>query len=180
MVIMCELGQITPPVGMNLFNLMGVAKVDLGTVSKGAIPYDLAMVGLVILLWRRLSAKRLRVISTPMDFVVLILLLVSVISGVLVATLYRFGTFWFTAIFSPYLVSVLTFQPQASLVAPLPWLIKLHVTNFFILLAIFPFSRLVHILTYPLGYLIRPWQIVINNRKVRQAPGRQSIQSEDN
>ena len=139
-----------------------------------------ALAGLVILLWRRLSVKRLRVISTPMDFAVLVLLLVSVMSGVLVATLYRFGTFWFTAIFSPYLVSVLTFQPKASLVTPLPWLIKLHVTNFFILLAICPFSRLVHILTYPLGFLIRPWQIVIyNRRRARQTPESQSFQSEE-
>ena len=51
--------------------------------------------------------------------------------------------------------------------APLPWVIKLHVINFFVLLAVFPFSRLVHIITYPLGYLIRPWQIVIWNRRPR-------------
>ncbi len=138
-----------------------------------------ALVGLCILLWRRLSEKRLVKISTTMDFVVLVLLLVSVVSGVLVATLYRFGTFWFTAIFSPYLASIFTFQPQVSLVAPMPWLIKLHVTNFFILLAVFPFSRLVHILTYPLGYLIRPWQVVIANRKLRRAPAGRSFPNEE-
>ncbi len=138
-----------------------------------------ALVGLVILLWRRVSEKRLRVLSTPMDYLVLVLLLVSAISGVIIASLYRFGTFWFTAIFSPYLVSILTFQPQVSLVAPLPFLIKLHVTNFFILLAVFPFSRLVHIITYPLGYLIRPWQIVIYNRKVKLASGGQPYRPEE-
>lgn len=138
-----------------------------------------ALVGLCILLWRRLSEKRLLKISTPMDFIVLVLLLVSVVSGVLVATLYRFGTFWFTAIFAPYLASIFTFQPQVNLVAPMPWLIKLHVTNFFILLAVFPFSRLVHILTYPLGYLIRPWQVVIANRKARRAPAGQSFPTEE-
>ncbi len=136
-----------------------------------------ALAGLIVLLWRRLSVKRVRVQSTPMDFVVLVLLLVSVVSGVLVATVYRFGTYWFTAIFSPYLVSIFTFQPQVNLLAPLPFLIKLHVTNFFILLAVFPFSRLVHIITYPLGYLIRPWQVVIYNRKVRGAE--QQLQSEE-
>ncbi len=126
-----------------------------------------AVAGLAVLFWRRVSVKRVRVQSTPMDFLVLILLLVSAVSGVLVATLYRFGTYWFTAIFSPYLVSIFTFQPQVSLLSPLPFLVKLHVTNFFILLAVFPFSRLVHIITYPVGYLIRPWQIVIYNRKAR-------------
>ncbi len=136
-----------------------------------------ALAGLLLLLWRRLSIKRVRVQSTLMDFVVLVLLLVSVVSGVLVATVYRFGTYWFTAIFSPYLVSIFTFQPQVSLLAPLPFLIKLHVTNFFILLAVFPFSRLVHIITYPLGYLIRPWQIVIYNRRARLAE--KQIQSEE-
>lgn len=126
-----------------------------------------ALAGLVILLWRRLSEKRLRTISTPMDLVVLVLLLVSVVTGVLTATLYRFGTSWFAVIFSPYLLSLATLQPNLALVSPLPWVVKLHVINFFILLAVFPFSRLVHIATYPLGYLVRPWQIVIWNRKVR-------------
>jgi nitrate reductase gamma subunit len=127
-----------------------------------------ALVGLIVLLWRRLSEKRLRVISTPMDIVVLVLLLVSTLTGVLVATFYRFGITWFTAIFTPYLLSLLTFQPNLALVSPLPWLIKLHVFNFFLLLAVFPFSRLVHIIAYPLGYLIRPWQVVIWNRKVEK------------
>jgi len=138
-----------------------------------------ALVGLVILVWRRLSEKRIRVVSTPMDFVVLVLLLVSAVSGVLVAILYRFGTFWFTAIFAPYLVSIFTFQPQVSLISPLPFLIKLHVTNFFILLAVFPFSRLIHIITYPIGYLVRPWQIVIYNRKARLAAEDQQFQSKE-
>ena len=126
-----------------------------------------ALVGLCVLVWRRLSEKRIRVVTSPMDVVVLIFLLVSLVTGVLVATIYRFGTFWFTAIFTPYLASLFTLQPKLNLVAPLPWLIKLHVLNFFILLAIFPFSRLIHIIAYPIGYLIRPWQLVVWNRKPR-------------
>jgi nitrate reductase gamma subunit len=124
-----------------------------------------ALVGLLILIWRRVGNARIRAVSTGMDYVVLILLLVSVITGVIVATSYRFGSYWFTGIFTPYLWSILTFQPQPGLVAPLPWVIKLHVFNFFVLLAVFPFSRLVHIITYPLGYLLRPWQVVIWARR---------------
>ena len=120
-----------------------------------------ALVGLLILIWRRIGNARIRAVSSSMDYVVLILLLVSVLTGVIVATTYRFGSYWFTGIFTPYLWSILTLQPRPELVAPLPWVIKLHVINFFVLLALFPFSRLVHIITYPLGYLLRPWQIVI-------------------
>lgn len=128
-----------------------------------------ALVGLIVLLWRRLHDKRVRMVTTPMDLVVLVLVLVSTLTGVITATLYRFGITWFTVIFAPYLQSLFTLQPNLNLVAPLPWVIKLHVINFFILLVVLPFSRLIHIITYPAGYLIRPWQIVIWNRKVRPA-----------
>ena len=124
-----------------------------------------ALVGLLILIWRRTGDARIRAVSNPMDYLILLLLLVSVVTGVIVATAYRFGSYWFTGIFTPYLWSILTLQPQPGLVAPLPWMIKLHVINFFVLLALFPFSRLVHIITYPLGYLLRPWQIVIWARR---------------
>ena len=120
-------------------------------------------VGLIVLLWRRVSAPNIRAVTTPMDLVVLLLLLVSVITGVLIASGYRFGSTWFTGVFTPYLWSLLILQPRPELVAPLPWLIQLHVLNNFILLAIFPFSRLIHIITWPLGYVLRPWQIVIWN-----------------
>jgi nitrate reductase gamma subunit len=137
------------PVRLYLLELTGLA---LGLWCLG---------GLLVLLWRRLVSKRVRVVTSPMDVVVLLLLLVSVVTGVLTAGVYRFGSTWFTGVFTPYLWSLLTLRPQPELVAPLPWIIQLHAFNFFILLAVFPFSRLVHVITYPLGYLVRPWQIVV-------------------
>ena len=79
-----------------------------------------ALVGLCILLWRRLSEKRVQSVTTPMDLVVLGLIILSALTGVLIATLYRFGTSWFAVIFTPYLLSLLTLQPNLSLVTPLP------------------------------------------------------------
>ncbi len=167
LVLLGHLLALVLPQSVRLWNAVPVRLylLDLTGLAMGIW----ALAGLTILLYRRLAVKRVRVVSTPMDLVVLILLLVSVVTGVLIATLYRFGTLWFTAIFTPYLLSLLTFQPQLSLVSPLPFVIKLHVFNFFILLAVFPFSRLIHMITYPLGYLIRPWQIVVWNRKHKVA-----------
>jgi nitrate reductase gamma subunit len=129
-----------------------------------------ALTGLVVLIWRRFSNRKIKIVTSPMDWVVLTLLLISMITGIWTATVYRFGSYWFPGVFTPYLVSLLTLQPQISLVAPLPFMIKLHVFNFFLLLVIFPFSRLVHIITYPLGYLFRPWQIVLRGRREVQDP----------
>lgn len=131
-----------------------------------------ALVGLLILIYRRITDRKIMVVTTWMDWVVLVTVLVSVLTGVLTASLYRFGSFWFTGVFTPYLRSLVFLQPRLDLVSPLPWIIKLHVINNFLLAAIFPFSRLVHIFTYPISYLIRPWQIVIWNRKIRPERGR--------
>jgi len=126
-----------------------------------------SLVGLLILLWRRFSERRIRVVTTPMDIVVLLLILLSIVTGVIVATFYRFGSTWFTGIFTPYIWSILTLRPRPDLLAPLPWVIQLHVLNFFFLLVAFPFSRLVHLMTYPVGYLFRPWQIVVWIKRAR-------------
>ncbi|HVP21364.1 MAG TPA: respiratory nitrate reductase subunit gamma [Anaerolineaceae bacterium] len=163
LVLLGHLFALFLPQGLLLWNSVPVRLYLLELTGLGLGIW--ALVGLSILLWRRLSEKRVRVVTTPMDLVVLLLVILSTLTGVLIATLYRFGTSWFTVIFTPYLWSILTFQPKVSLVSPLPWLIKLHVINFFILLAVFPFSRLVHIIAYPIGYVIRPWQIVIWNKK---------------
>ncbi len=120
-----------------------------------------ALAGLVILTWRRASVARIRVVSTPMDYIILVALLASLVTGVLTAILYRWGSSWFVGLFTPYIWSILTFKPNAAAIAPLPFIIKLHVFNAWLLTLLFPFSRLVHIFTWPLAYLLRPWQIVI-------------------
>jgi C4-dicarboxylate transporter DctM subunit len=51
-VIMCELGLITPPVGMNLFVVQGIRpdRGGLDDVIRGAIPYALIMIAFTMLL----------------------------------------------------------------------------------------------------------------------------------
>ena len=51
MVIMMEMGQITPPVGINVFVISGVATdVSMGSIFRGIMPFLLAQVGLLIIL----------------------------------------------------------------------------------------------------------------------------------
>lgn len=128
-----------------------------------------ATFGILVLFWRRVSVERIRAVSTPMDYVVIALLVVALVTGLIISTYYRWGSFWFTGIFSPYVIGILTFRPDAAALVPLPFTIKLHVFNFYLLGLAFSFSRLIHIITWPLGYLLRPWQIVIALRKPRAA-----------
>jgi tripartite ATP-independent transporter DctM subunit len=50
LVIVGEMGLLTPPVGMNLYVLQGVAKVGLGEVARGALPYFLMLIVTLILI----------------------------------------------------------------------------------------------------------------------------------
>lgn len=120
--------------------------------------------GIAVLIYRRLTDARIRRVTTPMDLIVLFIIAAQIITGVWIAIGYRWGSFWGTAVFVPYVRSLLTFQPDPSYVDPLPVVLKLHVLSFFAFLAVFPFSRLVHIITLPLQYFARPWQKVVGMR----------------
>jgi nitrate reductase gamma subunit len=119
--------------------------------------------GLIVLLWRRLENRRIRSVTSPMDLVVLVVLAVQITTGLWIAMGYRWGSYWGTAVLVPYVRSILTLSPDASYVEPLPFVVQLHVFAFWVFVAVFAFSRLVHIITLPLGYLLRPWQRVVRN-----------------
>jgi nitrate reductase gamma subunit len=130
----------------------------------------LALVGIASLIWRRITTPRVRAVTSVMDVVTLALLAFQVALGVYTALFYRWGSSWFAASAVPYLRSLFTFQPDIQTIKPMPGIIKMHILNAFLILAIFPFSRLVHIVVIPLHYLWRPYQIVVwnwNRRKIR-------------
>lgn len=123
-----------------------------------------AAFGIAALIYRRLTSSRVRAVTSPMDVVVLLIVAVQIVTGVWIAIGYRWGSFWGTAVFVPYIRSLLRFQPDPSYIDPLPLVLQLHLFSFFVFLAVFPFTRLVHIITLPLQYFARPWQKVVANR----------------
>lgn len=60
------------------------------------------------------------------------------------------------------------FSPRPSLMEGAPFLIQLHATSIWLLYAVWPFSRLVHVWSIPLSYLQRSW-IVYRSRNPRAA-----------
>lgn len=124
----------------------------------------LMLSGLLVLLFRRLASAKLRTLTTPMDHLVLLVLISQVTLGILTAVLYRWGSSWFAAVLSPYLLSLLKLSPFIVGAANMKVIIQAHVVMAFILAALVPFSRLAHFLVFPLPYLWRPAQLVIWNR----------------
>ena len=128
-----------------------------------------ALLGLVLLILRRLRHPRIFSVTSTMDWVLLAALLAQVALGFWVALGYRWGSEWYLHTAVPWLVSLATFNPQTQFVTSLPWVVKLHMLGGFLLIALFPFTRLVHLVTFPITYLWRPYQVVIWNRRQRRA-----------
>jgi nitrate reductase gamma subunit len=120
----------------------------------------LAFCGFVAVGVRRAGDARLRVVTTGWDWVVYSLLLTQIALGVLVAVRYTWGSTWFAAVATPYLWSLVRLNPDMAAIAALPLLARVHIVGAYVLLGIFPFSRLVHILAVPNPYLWRPPQLV--------------------
>lgn len=129
----------------------------------------LALVGLVFLIARRTGyAKLARFVTSGMDGLILALLLLQVLTGIGVALFNRWGGLWYVHTAVPWFWSLARLHPETATVAHLPGFIQFHFVVGFVLILLFPFSRLVHLIKFPLHYLWRPYQKVIWYR----APGR--------
>ncbi len=119
----------------------------------------LSFVGLIILAVRRLSDSKVTAVSYATDWLLLFLFLFQVGSGIYIALTYRWGSLWYLNTIVPWIWSLFSFTPDSSYVVVLPMIVKLHILNAFFLIAIIPFTRLVHIISAPIPYLWRPYQI---------------------
>lgn len=122
-----------------------------------------ALIGLVILILRRLVNERLRVVSSKMDTLLEWVLLAQIILGLITAFNYRWGSSWFASDMTPYLWSILKLSPDTVAVVTLPMVVQLHIIGAFLIILLVPFTRLVHVLVAPFHYIGRPNQRVIWN-----------------
>lgn len=128
------------------------------------------LVGLVALLYRRLTDLRVLAVTSRMDIAIELLLLAQVVLGCWVALGYRWGSSWFSVDLAPYLWSLVRLSPEPAAVFALPWVIKLHIAGAYVILFMIPFTRLVHFIVAPAHYIARPYQQVMwnwNRKRVR-------------
>lgn len=127
------------------------------------------LIALIILIFRRIINPRVSAVTTRIDWLLLVALLLQVATGVYIAISLRWGGVWYVHTVSPWLWSLIKLNPQIDYLASLPGIVQMHAVNAFFLVAIFPFSRLVHVVSVPLGYLGRPYQVVVWYRQRRNS-----------
>lgn len=144
-----------------------------------------ALAGLFVLINRRMTNKRVKIVTNRMDMVVYLVLFVQIISGLWVAYFNRWGSSWFAAYLTPYLRSIFVFDPQIDAISTVNSLsIKIHIVSAFTIIGIIPFTRFVHFLVYPIDYLWRSYQQVIWNwdrKRIRTSRNhREGVKSNNN
>jgi nitrate reductase gamma subunit len=123
----------------------------------------LTLVGLVNIVVRRLRYPKARRVTTWGDWFIYGGLLVQVVTGLGIAVHHGWGSSWFSTSLTPWLWSLVKLNPDITYVAAMPLMVKLHVINAFLILIVFPFTRLVHVLVVPNPYLWRKTQVVLWN-----------------
>ena len=130
-------------------------------VWGGALTGTMMCVGLVMLIIRRRMTRRVFRATTPMDKALYAALGTMTALG-MAATIgvnligpgfdYRESlAVWFRGIF--------WFSPEPHLMAEAPLVYQLHALGGFLFLAMWPFTRLVHVWSAPLAYLWRPYVV---------------------
>lgn len=121
----------------------------------------LCLIGLIVLAVRRMTSARIQAVTSVMDLVVIVLLLLQVGLGVATAVHCKWGSSWCSGTTTPYLWSIITFQPNMSYIVDLPLLAKAHIVGAWLFIFVIPFSRLIHMFAVPVEYLFRPPQNVV-------------------
>jgi len=115
-----------------------------------------ALFGCLVLLLRRVNAPMLKKVTFTSDWLLLLLLTAQAASGVYISMFMRWGSQWYLHTAVPYFYSLLTCTPQVEYLADFPLVLKLHAAGAFLIVAVLPFTKLVHLLYNPVAFLKDP------------------------
>lgn len=154
-------GLLTPPSVYHALGLSTSAKQILAVIAGGVFG-GVCLKGIIILIRRRLTDPRIRATSSRMDIFILLLIGVQLLLGLLTLpiSLYHYDGANMLLL-GEWAQRIVTFRSGAAdQLSEIGFIFKLHLFLGQTLFLVFPFSRLVHVWSVPLGYISRPYQVV--------------------
>ena len=166
-------GLLTP---IWVFDALGIGHgfKQVGAVVVGGIAGIMALVGGGMLFHRRWTDPRIRNNSSFADIAILVLLLVQLILGLLTifASLGHLDGHEMVK-FMSWAQGIFTFDgAAASYISDVALIFKLHLFLGLTIILVFPFTRLVHMLSVPVRYFTRPGYQVVRSRRSEALPQR--------
>lgn len=152
------IGLLTP---LSIFHFFGISNEFKQTLAviAGGIAGVMALVGGTMLLVRRLSDPRIRKNSSFADIGILVLLMLQLVLGlftILISVQHLDGGEMVK--FMAWAQGIFFFDGNAAnYIAESAFIFKLHIFLGLTIFLIFPFTRLVHMLSVPIRY-VTPWR----------------------
>lgn len=137
-------------------------------VTLGGIAGIMTLVGIALLVYRRRTTGPVFLATTVNDKVMYLVLVAAIIAGVsctMIGASPAGADHDYRETVSPWFRSIWILQPRGDLMVQAPLYFHIHVMIGLTLFCLWPFTRLVHVFSAPIGYLFRPY-IVYRSRDV--------------
>ena len=141
-------------------------------VGGGMTAGIMIVVGFVILVFRRRTVKTVFNATTVNDKVMYLVLGLTILFGMwnTISTAFAPEEYHYREGVSPWFRSIFAFQPNVDLIAGAPFQFQAHAVTAFLLVMIWPFTRLVHVFSAPFQYLARPYIVYRSKGDTGQRP----------
>lgn len=157
-------GLLTPEPVYHL--VMTAAQKQMMAMVAGGIFGIICFIGMTVLVVRRLTDPRIRATSKPADIMILLVLYVQLILGLatIPASAQHSDGSSMIAL-ANWAQHIVTFRSGAAdFVLHEPMIFKLHIVLGLTIFVLFPFTRLVHVLSAPIKYLFRSGYQIVRKR----------------
>jgi len=157
-------GLLTPHWAYDPF--ISAGDKQMVAMVAGGIFGTMSLIGMIILIWRRVANPRIRATTKPMDMAILLILFVQMILGLAtipVSAQHPDGSSMIAL--ASWAQAIVTLQPGAAdFIVDQAIIFKLHIFLGLTIFLLFPFTRLVHMFSAPLKYILRSGYQVVRKR----------------
>jgi nitrate reductase gamma subunit len=144
---------------IEVYNALGVSDhlYHFGAIYGGGLAGLMVVFGLVVMLIRKFKFPRVAAHTTFSDYFTILWLLLAAGLGTYMTLIYNttVGEYEYRLSIGPWFRSLFTLHPRADLMVGVPTLFKVHIIVSFILFAAIPFTKLVHMFSFPVRYPTR-------------------------
>jgi nitrate reductase gamma subunit len=128
-----------------------------GAVYVGGAAGMVTFIGIFILLFRRYANNRVSKTSSFADKLIIVLLFLIIGVGIYNTLFYNLaiGGFNYRLSISPWFRGLFIFSPNPSLMENVPVTYQIHIILAFLIFGLWPFTRLVHVWSFPFQYIKR-------------------------
>lgn len=155
-------GGLLVPAGVTRWLGVSDGLYKFGAFALGGLAGVATVAGLLILIYRRLTVRAVARSGAVGDTLMYTLLGGTIFLG-LVITLTGGGHDYRVTV-APWFRSIFALEPDIAAIESAPFGFQLHALVAWTLIACWPFTRLVHAFSLPLGYLTRPYVVYRSRR----------------